>query len=160
VDYLQFKREFDEAHTALALPADCSQPLDPVFNPITQYSWMFTWHLMFADNKYIRIWEDHCRVKGLQESRRARMAYHYGPTPKIGKDGVPKYDSAGPVDIRIDNSQQKIHLHLGTPNPHIYQENVEKLDLAKLDMFTFMDAIFKHRSNGKPLGKVLGFKII
>lgn len=115
---------------------------------------------MFTDNKYIRIWEDHCRVKGLQESRRARMAYHYGPVPKLDASGIPIYVATAPVDIRIDNSAQRIHLHFAAPEPHIFQENVAKLDLAKLDMFTFVRGIFKHRSTGKPLDKVLGFKIV
>lgn len=115
---------------------------------------------MFTDNKYIRVWEDYCRVKGLQDSRRARLAYHYGPVPRVDPNGIPNYIPSDPVDIRIDNSCQKIHMHFGAPNPHIFQERIQKLDLEKTEIFTFVQGIFRHRSTGKTLDKTFGFKII
>ena len=63
------------------------------------------------------------------------------------------------MDFRIDNSALKIHLHLGGPQ-HIYQANVEKLNLDSVDMFSFVRGIFKHRSTGKDFNKVFGFRII
>ena len=88
------------------------------------------------------------------------MAYHYGVISKVDANGIPQYIQTNPVDIRIDNSCQRVHLHFGTPDPHIFQENVEGLDLGKLDMFTFVRGIFKHRKTGMALDKVFGFKII
>jgi len=159
VDYLAFKRQFDAEHLALVIPSDCQQIAGPDFIVATSYSFDFKWYLKFTDNKFVRIWEHHQKVAGLQDARRLSFAYHYGPIDTLDKDGLPTYGSEKPVDFRIDNSALKIHLHLGGP-AHIYQENVEKLNLESVDMLTFVRGIFKHRSTGKGFNKVFGFKII
>lgn len=159
MDYLEFRRQFDAEHHTLVIPADCQEIAGPDFMIATQYSWHLKWYLKFADNKFVRIWEHHNKIAGLQDARRLKLAYHYGPIHGLDKDGIPLYGSEKPVDFRLDNSALKIHLHLGGPE-HIYQENVEKLDLTSLDMFTFVRGIFKHRSTGRDFDKVFGFKIV
>jgi hypothetical protein len=160
VDYVQFKQQFDATHDALILPTDCQEPQDPLFSAVTEFSWMLEWYLMFSGDKFLRIWEDHQKWAGLQESRRVRLAYHYGPVTALDAAGLPKTGSAYPVDIRIDNSQQRIHMHYGASNPHYPQEKVQGLELEKLEMFAFVRAIFKHRKSGQALDKVLGFRIL
>jgi hypothetical protein len=159
VDYLQFKRQFDAEYDALVLPGDCKEISDPIFVVGTQYSWHVKWYLKFSDDKFVRIWEHHSKLAGLQDARRLAFAYHYGPIDGLDKDGLPAIGSNKPVEFRIDNSAQRVHLHLGGPE-HIYQENVGKLDLESSDMFTFLSRIFEHRSTGKTFDKVFGFKII
>lgn len=161
MDYLEFKNQFEADRAAFSMPTDCSELRDPVLESVTIYAWRFEWHLMFADNHYIRIWEDYVRVKGLADSRRARFAYHYGPTPPLlDADGTPKYQSADPVAIRIDNCSQSAHLHFKSPQPHIPQDKVDKLNLHTIEKFTFVNGIIKHRATGKSLEKTLGFKVI
>jgi hypothetical protein len=159
VDYFEFKRQFDAEHDALVIPGDCQEIAEPEFVIATPYSWHLTWYLKFDDGKFARIWEHHSKIAGLQDARRINLAYHYGPIQGLDKDRLPAYGSEKPVDIRIDNSAQKIHLHLGGP-AHIYQEKIEKLDLESVDMFTFVRGIFKHRSTGKDFAKVFGFKVV
>jgi hypothetical protein len=160
VDYLEYKRHFDATHDEFEIPSDCQEIFDPSFYDAGQYSWHFKWYLKFADNKFVRIWEHFSRVPGLQESQRLHFAYHYGPVTGFGKDGLPSHGSKQPVDIRIDNSVQRVHLHFGATEPHYFQEKVERLGMEKLDMFTFINRIFKHRATGKTLDKVFGFRII
>jgi hypothetical protein len=159
VDYFEFKRKFDAEHDAFVLPADCKELGDPLFLAVTQYSWQFKWYLQFSADKFIRIWEHHKRMAGLQDSRRLTFAYHYGDITALGKDGLPTHGSDKPVDFRIDNSLQRVHLHLGSP-AHIYQENVQNLDLNSVGMFDFLRGVFKHRSSGKDFARVFGFKIV
>jgi hypothetical protein len=123
VDYIQFKRRFDAEHAALVIADDCTIIAGPNFEIATSCSFDFEWYLKFADNKFVRIWEHHQKVAGLQDARRLSFAYHYGPIDGVDKDGLPAYGSNKPVDFRIDNIANKVHLHLGGP-AHIYQENV------------------------------------
>jgi hypothetical protein len=92
-------------------------------------------------------------------SRRVYVAYHYGEIITRGPDSLPGYLAADPVDIRIDDSCSPIHLHYNSPTPHHSNESVENLDLDDLDMFTFVNGIFKHRIKKKPLHVVFGFRI-
>ena len=159
MDYLEFRRKFDAEHGALVIPDDCQEIAGPQFAIATQYSWHFKWYLKFVDNKFVRIWEHHGKVAGLQDARRLSFAYHYGAIDGFNKDGLPAHGTGKPVDFRVDNSNQRVHLHLGGPE-HVYQENVEKLDLESLDMFTFVRGVFKQRSSGKGFNKVLDFRIV
>lgn len=173
MDYFEFTRWVASKQAALVLPLDCK-----VLVPNTSYLvrndvlWTFIWVLHFiSDNRYLRIWEHHDKVAGLiAESRRSQFVYHYGPLtkfdpagkPEVDELGVPRYHSADPVDIRIDNicPGGRPHLHFGGPNPHYQQHQVDGLDLSGLDMFSFIAAILRHREKAMPLEKVLRFRLI
>lgn len=159
MDYFQYKRWFDENRAKLKLPSDCSEIEPASFYITNQYVWTFEWHLGFPDPKYIRVWEHHMKWKGLLDSRRTQFAFHYGPVVHRDKDGVPIWQSADLVDLRIDNSEGRPHLHYGAPEPHHLEENVKGLDLEKIDMFTFIKCIFSHRKTGKPIHNLLAFRI-
>jgi len=92
-------------------------------------------------------------------SRRVSFAYHYGPIVQTGSHGLPEYDAKDPVDIRIDNSRSHVHLHFGAPGIHHPQSAVKGLQLDELGPFDFLRAIFKHRSSGRSLDEVFGFRV-
>lgn len=161
-DYVAFRTFVDKEYGVLnqSLPPDCkeSHPLD-IIRP-TADAWHLRWYLEFSDNKYIRVaerYEKFSKMIGL--SRRVYVAYHYGEIVTRGPDGLPGYLAADPVDIRIDDSCGPIHLHYNSPNPHHSNESVENLDLDDMDMFTFVNGIFKHRAKKKPLHTIFGFRI-
>lgn len=132
---------------------------DPVYVRATLYAWTFEWVLEFSATRYIRVWEQYGRVPGLQESRRVRFAFHYGPI--TGRDGSGNIVHAfgDPVDIRVDDFNSPAHLHFQGPKPHYYQESVLGLELSNLDMIAFIKAVLRHRKSGKPLDKILKFRI-
>jgi len=157
--------------STLVLPVDCAVLVPDTCRPRTSVLWDFIWVFHFtSDNRYLRIWEYHDKVAGLiGESRRLQIVYHFGLLNKFDNAGKPEvdemgplYDSADPVDIRIDNSSpgRTPHLHFGGPNPHYQQRQVNGLDLNALDMFSFIAAIFKHREKAVPIEKVLKFRLI
>jgi hypothetical protein len=159
-DYTTFRTFVDKQYSALTLPADCKEthPLDIIRT--TMDSWHLRWYLEFVDNKYIRIaerYENFAKLVGA--SRRVYVAFHYGEIVNRGSDGLPGHKPANPVDIRIDDSCSPIHLHYKAPNPHHPNDSVEGIDLDDMDMFTFVDGIFKHRSKKKSLDAIFGFKI-
>lgn len=169
MDYVEFRAWFDKNEARLVLPADCALFLPPTVNNPTSYLWTLEWVLHFtSDNRYLRIWEHHNKVAGLIECRRVQFSFHYGPLshfdangkPEVDELGVPRYMSSDPVDIRIDNScpGRRAHLHYGGPVPHYGQEQVEGMDLGKADMFRFIEAVLKHRNDGKAIAKLLGFR--
>lgn len=164
MDYLQYKQSVETAIENLKLPTDCSRVGEPLFRPATLYAWIFEWVLEFESAKYIRVWEQYGRCAGLQESRRARFAFHYGLIPKKDGNGKILRDDGDPVDIRIDDYETgqggvQAHLHYGAPQPHYRQESVVGLQLADLEMFAFIKAVLKHRKSGKTLAKILKFRI-
>jgi len=160
LDYIQFKKWFDKRYDTLQLPADCKE-----VQPMTTYVasslvWRLEWNLQFDDKNYIRLWESYDRQSGMiGMSRRVSLAYHYGPIVRIGTGNLPIHDSEDPVHIRIDNSSQPIHVHLGAPQPHYPQARIEGLELGSLDMFRFLEGIFSHRSSGKSIEDTFGFKV-
>jgi hypothetical protein len=161
-DYTAFRAFVDKEYGELAksLPPDCveSHPLDIV--RATPDSWHLRWYLEFSDNKYIRVAERYEKFsKMMGVSRRVNVAYHYGQIVNKGADGLPGYLGSDPVDIRIDDSCSPIHLHYNSQDPHHSNDSVKGLDLDDMDMFTFVNGIFKHRANKKPLHIVFGFKI-
>lgn len=113
---------------------------------------------MFPDN-YIQIREFHQKVAKLQESQRVKFSYHYGPIVQLEKNGIPTWNPSDPVEIRIDNSDQPVHLHYRAQEPHYSQDKVRDLALSDLDMFTFVKAIFRHRKSGHPIHKTLHFRV-
>jgi hypothetical protein len=159
-DYTTFRTFVDKEYGTLTLPSDCKEihPLD-ITRP-TLDSWHLRWYLEFANNKYIRVAERYEKFsKMIGVSRRVYVAYHYGEIVMRGSDNLPGYLPADPVDIRIDDSCGPIHLHYSAPNPHHSQVSVQGLDLDDMDMFTFVNNIFKHRLTKKPLDTIFKFKI-
>ena len=160
MDYLQFKKWFDKHYAKLQLPADCREVQELTVTAASSLVWFLSWYLQFVDANYIRLWESYDRQsRMIGVSRRVSLAYHYGPIVQIGADNLPKHDSKDPVHIRIDNSCQPIHLHLGAPEPHYPQTRIEGLELNDLDMFRFLTGVFSHRSSGKPIQDTLGFVV-
>lgn len=159
MDYLKFKAWFESERSTIQLPSDCTE-LQPRTKLSGWFVWTFTWYLMFTPDRYLRMSEHYDRWPELiNTSRRTSFAYHYGPVVRVGADGVPERDSADPVDIRIDNARGPAHLHFGSPNPHYQQSEVEGLQLGRVDMFTFLKAILRHRSANCTIEKALGFRI-
>lgn len=159
-DYATFRAFVDEKYKALVFPSDCSETLPLDIKQATQVSWHLRWYLEFTDNKYIRVaerYEKWPNMLGL--SKRINVAYHYGDIARRTSDGLPGHLGKDPVDIRIDDSCSPIHLHYNSQNPHHPDASVKGLDLEDLDMFTFVNGIFKHRAKKKPLHVVFGFKI-
>lgn len=123
------------------------------------YAWTFEWVLEFSANKYMRVWEQYGRVPGLQEARRVRFAFHYGPITSRDNSGKIERYYGDPVDIRVDDFNTPAHLHFQEPQQHHRQENVLGLELSSLGMMVFIKAVLKHRKSGKPLDKILKFRI-
>lgn len=160
MDYFLFTREFDKAHAKLKLPPDCTEVQPPTTIPWGLCFWKFEWVLVFnTDNKYLRVWEEYSKVTGLLLSRRLRFVLHYGPIVGRDQDGNIIRDDKDPVEIRVDNTRGQAHMHYQAPEPHHPQENVEGIDLEALDKFAFIKAILEHRRTGKPLDRILRFKV-
>lgn len=159
MDVLEYQRQFDSKKEALKIPPDCTEINDPVFNATFSHTWWFEWYLVFDDKKYVRLWELFERRKGLYGGWRTQFAFHYGPIVSIKPDGTPERNSNDPVDIRFDTDRGSPHMHYKAQDPHLYQDNVDGIDLGKIDMFDFLKGIIKHRKTGKEIDKVFGFKI-
>jgi hypothetical protein len=171
VNYIEFKGWVDSEESKLIVPADWKVLAPPACINPSYLEWVFRWSFhLTSDNKYIRIWERYDKIpKMVAMTRRIAFAFHYGPLvrfeggggPAIDALGTPRYEAADPVDIRIDTCSKgmEAHLHYQKQNPHYSQTQVSGLDLSTLDIFTFLRAIIKHRANGIPLDRVLGFRI-
>jgi hypothetical protein len=160
VDYLDFKRRFDQAYANLKFPPNCVEQTPPIATNPGLYSWTFDWVLVFNDdNRYLRVRESHGKVTGLDFSRRIHFVFHYGPIVQRDANGNIIRQDTDPLDIRIDNSRGKVHMHYQAPDPHYGQENVRGLTLESVEIFTFVRAVLQHRKSGKPLTEILGFQI-
>lgn len=160
VDYLHFKRRFDQFYAKLKLPPGCAEQKPPTASNVHLFSWTFDWVLVFNDdNKYLRVRESHEKVAGLSLSRRMGFVLHYGPIAQRDADGNIIRQSSDPVDIRIDKSHGHPHMHYQAPDPHHAQENVKGLNLESLDMSRFVRAVLEHSKSGKPMSEILGFRI-
>ncbi len=175
MDYLQFAGWLKSEQESLILPAECRElTAAGSINPLL-LQWVFRWAIHFSsDNKYLRIWELHDRVpKMIGMSHRTRFVFHYGPlvrfepsgNPEVDYLGTPRYENSDPVDVRIDTCSRgprgaEAHIHYGAPTPHHKQDRVKGLDLATIDMFTFLRAVLRHRETGESLDRVLGFRIL
>ena len=160
MDPLSFRRKFDKTHADLELPLDCVEQKPPTTVNSRLFSWTFDWVLVFkSDNKYLRVRESYEKVAGLLMSRRLGFTFHYGPIVKQDANGDIIYQSSDPVDIRIDKSRGRSHMHYQAPQPHHGQEHVKGMTLDSIDMFKFIRAVFQHRKSGKDISEILGFGI-
>jgi len=124
-------------------------------------SWSVEVFFVFRDGKHIRTWETHDKFAGLQASRRIAWAYHYGDITTRDSSGLVIQGPAdGPVDVRIDTCTSGPHLHYQAQQPHYPPTRIAGLDLTQLGALKFVKAIFRHRSSGKDLQRVLGFKLL
>jgi len=160
ISYTEFRAFVDQQYATLVRPPDCQEahPLD-VVRP-TLDGWHLRWYFEFTDNKYIRVaerYEKFAKLTGV--SRRVNVAYHYGDIVRRGDDGLPGHLPADPVVMRIDDSCSPIHLHFNAPNPHHPNESIKGLDLDDMDIFQFVNGIFKHRATKKGLDEIFKFKI-
>lgn len=159
-EYSKFRGFVDAQYKTLVLPQDCKEILPLDIKVATSESWHLRWFLEFADNKYIRVAERYEKfAKMIGMCRRVYVAYHYGKIVNRDSNGLPGYLASDPVDIRIDDSCGPIHLHYNAQNPHHPKDAVVGLDLDDMDMFMFVNGIFKHRAKKKPLDAVFKFKI-
>ena len=159
-EYPKFRDFVDAQYKALVLPDDCKETLPLDIKVATMESWHLRWFLEFTDNKYIRVAERYEKfAKMLGTCRRVYVAYHYGDIVNRDSDGLPGYLGSDPVDIRIDDSCGPIHLHYKAQNPHYPKEKVEGLQLDDMDMFQFVNGIFKHRSTKKAFDALFKFKM-
>jgi len=161
-DYFAFKRWFEPAHAALKLPPDCTESEGgPRLIYSNQYTWVLEWLLVFRNpDSYIRIREQFAKRSRLALSRRIQFAYHYGPIHKSDEKGMPIRQSDDPLFVRIDNVGLAVHLHPeNDPKAHIPQEKIKGLVLEDVDTFDFVKAAFRHRQNGMPIERELGYRI-
>ncbi len=158
MDYFEFKRWCEEERAALKLPKDCTEQ-PPLFARVHFWSWDFEWSLIFSDNNYIRITERYREGSAPHESNRIAFTFHYGPLASRRPDGTPKWEPHDPVVIRIDNAHGPVHVHFGAQEPRLSQSQVDGLNLVNLEMFQFVKAVLKHRKTGKPLDKIMKFRI-
>jgi hypothetical protein len=159
VDYFSFRRSFEAALSKLRLPSDCAQQ-EPIWEVTAPpLGWQVELFFDFEDQTHIRIWESYDKIAGLLMSRRIQWAYHYGKTESI--DAAGRSMRGGPDDplvLRIDTCSG-LHVHYQTRNPHYGQDDIVGLNLESVQALPFVRAVFKHRKTGKPLNKVLGFRI-
>jgi len=161
-DYFTYKRWFDRHYDDLELPADCSEPQDPPLRYTNQQTWTLEWFLILGDDPkvYIRIFEHFAKRSHLLMSQRIHFAYNFGPIVGVDGQGVPIYQPADPVFVRIDNIGRPPHLHPEEdPTRHIPQENIKGLILVDLDLFDFVEASFRKRKNGTTMSRELGYRV-
>ena len=160
MDYITFNQLFQSERLKLKLSQDISEHCHHEI--VNSQVWAIEWELQFPDGTYVRINEHYTRRAGMiGESRRAAFSFHYGQIVNKDSDGRVIWGSNDPVGIRIDDSMQPAHLHYGTdPKTHYLQVNVEGINLADMDMFTFLRAVLRHRRKGISLETTFKFKII
>jgi len=161
-DYFVYKRWFQAGHGALTLPANCAEPEPPTLSYSDQYTWSVEWYLILASpDAYIRIFENFAKRSRMLLSRRIHFAYHYGPLIRKDDDGRPDRQASDPVVVRIDNVGSAAHLHPeNDPTAHIPQGRIQGLNLESLDLFDFVKAAFRHRTNGTAIERTLGYRIL
>jgi len=159
-NYQEFRALVDKNYDALVKPTDCTESLPLTFTPMSPVAWHLRWYLEFTDGKYVRIAERYQNWPGLIGiAKRVNVAYHYGSVVRRSDDGLPGHLGSDQVDIRIDDSCAPIHLHFMAQNPHYANSSIEGLDLPDMDIFAFVNGIFKHRETKKSLDKIFKFKI-
>jgi hypothetical protein len=159
-EYQHYKARFDQNRALLQVPADCAvdTPQYRAIDPISPTSWDFSWWLTFADGHYIR-----CREHWLcrkSPARRHLFTFHYGPIVRRDSDGKIDRHHTDPVLIRFDKKAAEApHLHYLAPEPHYGQDQVNGLALDNVDMFQFINAVFRVRQGITEFPNALGFTL-
>ena len=165
--YQDYKAAFDGKRAKLQTPADCVvQP--PVFRPgpgsfVSPRMWDFSWWLTFKDNYYIVCHEIWSQRAG-KEPNRDYFSFHYGPIVHVDANGKIDRDPSNALVLRICKSTKSCeppHLHYKKPHPapHYEQNRVEGLVLEDVDMFRFVEAVFRARKEGIELDAAMGFRL-
>lgn len=158
MQYTLYKSQFEAKRAALEVPPDCVVG-EPQFFISTPNTWHMVWFLTFNDDHYIRCRELWSHRTGYP-ARRHQFTLHYGPIVAWKTSGEVQPHHTDPVIIRIDlGPNGPTHLHYGDPEPHYYQDELEGIDLVDVDMFAFIEAIFKSRAEGTEVRNILGFRI-
>jgi hypothetical protein len=159
VDYFTFRRDFELKLSKLKTPSDCSvqeAAWEVIAPPL---GWQVEMIVDFKDRKHIRIWESYDKIAGLMISRKVQWAYHYGHTESVDTFGRALRGSPDdPLELRIDTCSG-LHMHYQAREPHYAQEEIGGLDLQRVEAFSFIRAVLKHRKTGKPFTNILGFRI-
>ncbi len=165
--YQDYQAAFDKKTADLEIPADCvAKP--PVYRPgpgslVDPKMWDFSWWLTFKDNCYIvchEIWSHRAGKKPTRDY----LSFHYGPIINVDDNGKIDRSSSNPLVLRICKSGKSCeppHLHYKKPHPapHYEQSKVEGLALEDVDMFQFVEAVFRARKEGIELDAAMGFKL-
>jgi hypothetical protein len=159
VDYFDFRRSFEQGLSKLKLPPDCSQQ-EPNWEVVAPpLGWQVEVIFDFEDHKHIRIWESYDKYAGLMMSRKIQWSYNYGVAQVVDEKGRAMRGSPeDPLELRIDTCSG-LHMHYQAREPHYAQDKIIGINLQDVEAFSFVRAILKHRKTGKPLTKVLGFRI-
>lgn len=162
--YQSYKAQFEKRRSQLRAPADCSVGV-PSYRALGDFvdpkSWDFSWWLEFSDGHYVVCHEIWSYRPGRSPTRQF-FSFHYGPIVKRSANGEIDRNSQNPVVLRIcKNSREPIHLHfkLPHPNPHYEQNQIGGLTLEDVDMFQFIGAVFRSRSEGIEMDQALGFTV-
>jgi hypothetical protein len=157
-DYQDYKARFEESRALLKVPEDCTARI-PRYNAIDLVdpkSWDFCWFLVFGNNDYIC-----CRESWAgRPPKRHYLSFHYGPIVRVDNGGNIERDQNNPLMIRICKSKDGIpHLHYRHPHPFpdYKQSQIDGLVLEDVDMFQFVQAVFRSRSNNEELHVTMGF---
>ena len=159
-EYQTYKARFAESRAALQVPSDCTAhtPQFRAIDLIAPTTWDFQWLLTFTNRHYIRcreFWS--CRKNPPQ---RHIFTFHYGPIISEDANGNIDRHHNDPVLIRFDKKGgEPPHLHYRNPEPHYDQSRVEGLVLDDVDMFQFVDAVFRVRSGTTDFHDVMGFTL-
>lgn len=89
------------------------------------------------------------------------LSFHYGPVVRDGQGNIDR-SPENPVILRICNTNrpgEPAHLHYKRPHPAPYytQSQVEGLTLTDVDMFSFVNGVFKSRAETIEMPEAMGF---
>lgn len=166
--YEDYKAAFDKKRAKLQVPADCAAK-PPVYRPgpgslVDPRMWDFSWWLTFADSYYIvchEIWS----FRPTKKPTRDYFSFHYGPIVNVDASGKIDRNPSNALVLRICKSARSCeppHLHYKKPHPapHYEQGKVQGLVLEDVDMFRFVEAVFRARKDGIELDAAMGFKLL
>lgn len=165
--YQDYQDAFNKKRAKLQIPADCVAKA-PEYRPgpgslVDPRMWDFSWWLTFADRHYIvchEIWS----YRPGKKPTRDYLSFHYGPITQVDANGKIDRSPSNALVIRICKSTKSCeapHLHYKKPHPapHYEQSKVEGLVLEGVDMFQFVEAVFRARKEGIELDAAMGFKL-
>ena len=163
-EFQDYKARFDRNRALLQVPKDCTcrTPQYRISSDfIDPQSWDFSWFLTFTDKHYICCNESLSHRKG-RPLQRHYFSFHYGPIVKIDSNGKIDRDQNNPLIIRIDRPGGVLmpaHLHYRKPHPFpdYKQAQIRGLTLLDADMFQFVKAVFRARSEAIEIHVAMGF---